>query len=174
MLAKLTPLQTLIVFLGCLVAIIVAHRLSPGAVALVASLSGTVVAALLRPPGAEPPAPPASPGGAAPPDPPPTVPEGRGAMRLGATGALALALLACTPGQRQAARSVVDAATVACLVANATLPDAEVRRVCGIVDALDGPLADILRSSRAQVAEARAGGELAGASRCAPSPGPRQ
>lgn len=172
MLAKLTPLQTLVVFLGCLVAIIVAHRLAPGAVALVASLSGTVVAALLRPPGAaEPPAPPASPGGGAPPDPPPTVPEGRGALRLGAAGALALALLACTPGQRQAARSVVDAATVACLVANATLPDAEVRRVCGIVDALDGPLADILRTSRAQVAEARAGGELAGASRCA---SPRQ
>lgn len=168
MLARLSPLQTLIVFLGCLAAIIVAHRLSPGAVALVASLSGTVVAALLRPPGAvEPPAPPAPPGGSgAPPDPPPTVPEGRGAMRVGASGALAYALLACTPGQRQAARSVVDAATVACLVANATLPDAEVRRVCGIVDALDGPLADILRSSRAQVAEARAGGELAGAARC--------
>lgn len=73
---------------------------------------------------------------------------------------------ACTPGQRQAARSVVDAATVACLVANAALPDAEVKRVCGIVDALDGPIADILRSSRAQVAEARAGGELAGAARC--------
>lgn len=79
---------------------------------------------------------------------------------------LGVASLACTPGQRQAARSVVDAATVACLIANATLPDAEVKRVCGIVDALDGPLKDILAAQRAKVAEARASGELAGTSRC--------
>jgi hypothetical protein len=84
-----------------------------------------------------------------------------------AAPALGVASLACTPGQRQAARTAVDAATVACLIANATLPDAEVARVCSIVDGLDGPLKELLRASRTKVAEARAGGELAGASRCA-------
>lgn len=79
---------------------------------------------------------------------------------------LAAALDACTPGQRQAARSVLDAATVACVVANATLTDAEVARVCGIVDRLDGPLRDVLQASREQVATARARGEIVGALRC--------
>lgn len=88
------------------------------------------------------------------------------ALCLSGAPLLIATVAACTPGQRQAARTVVDAATAACVIANAALPDAEVARVCGVVDGLDGPLKDLLRTSRAKIAEARAGGELAGASRC--------
>ena len=72
----------------------------------------------------------------------------------------------CTPWQRQAARSVVDASTVACMLANAALPDDKIRQVCGIVDALDGPLKDLLSAHRERVARAEAHGNFVGAMRC--------
>lgn len=65
---------------------------------------------------------------------------------------------ACTPGQRQAARTVLDAAQVACVIANAALSDADVARVCGIVDGLDDPLRKLLAAQREQVAAAEAHG----------------
>lgn len=78
----------------------------------------------------------------------------------------------CTPWQRQAARSVVDASTVACLLANAALPDDRIRQVCGIVDALDGPLKDLLSAHRERVARAEAHGNFVGAMRCQIERGP--
>lgn len=77
------------------------------------------------------------------------------------------AIEACTPGQRQAARTVLDAASVACVIANATLSDADVARVCGLVDGLDDPLRKLLASQREQVAAAELRGRaVAGAARC--------
>ena len=76
------------------------------------------------------------------------------------------AIEACTPGQRQAARTVVDAATVACLIANAALPDSEVARVCGIVDGIDDPIRRLLSVQREQVAAAEARGRFSGAVGC--------
>lgn len=75
-------------------------------------------------------------------------------------------LESCTPWQRQAARSMVDASTIACMLANASLPDDRIRQVCGIVDALDGPLKDLLSAHRERVAAAESRGRLVGAVTC--------
>ncbi len=81
-------------------------------------------------------------------------------------GALSVADMAgCTPGQRQGARTAIDALTAACIIANAALPDDRVKQVCGIVDAFDGPMKDLLKASREQVAKARAEGAGVGCSR---------
>lgn len=91
---------------------------------------------------------------------------------LGALSAITIAAFigaaieACTPGQRQAARTVLDAATVACVVANAALSDADVARVCGVVDGLDDPLRKLLAAQREQVAAAELRGRSAGSIGC--------
>lgn len=87
---------------------------------------------------------------------------------LGALTAITIAafigagLEACTLGQRQAARTVLDAASVACVIANAALSDADVARVCGLVDGLDDPLRKLLASQREQVAAAELRGRAHG------------
>jgi putative intracellular protease/amidase len=43
---------------------------------------------------------------------------------------------ACTPGQRQAAKTVLDLAQTLCIVAHAESDDATVAQVCGITEAL--------------------------------------
>ena len=88
------------------------------------------------------------------------------AKHVVAAMAFVVGFTACTPGQRQAARSVIDASTVACMLANAALPDDRIKDVCGIVDALDGPLKDLLQAHREQVARAEAHGNFVGAMRC--------
>lgn len=91
---------------------------------------------------------------------------------LGALTAITIAafigagLEACTLGQRQAAKTVLDAATVACLLANAALSDADVARVCGLVDGLDDPLRKLLSAQREQVAAAELRGRAHGAVGC--------
>ena len=77
-----------------------------------------------------------------------------------------IAFVACNPFQRQAARSVLDAANVACLLANAALSDADVAKVCRLVDGLDDPLRRLLATQREQVKAAEGRGRLAGSVGC--------
>lgn len=60
----------------------------------------------------------------------------------------------CVPF-KTVARSVLDVATATCIVANSDKPDSEVKAICGIVDALDEPMRELLKSSRDRVAQER-------------------
>lgn len=60
----------------------------------------------------------------------------------------------CVPF-KTVARGVLDVATATCLVANSDRSDADVARICGIVDALDEPMRELLKSSRERVAQER-------------------
>lgn len=62
---------------------------------------------------------------------------------------------ACTPFGRSVARTAIDVVAATCIVANSDKSDAEVKQICGIVDALDDPMKELLKSSREQVAIAR-------------------
>ncbi len=62
----------------------------------------------------------------------------------------------CTPFGKAFARGVLDVANATCIVANADRSDAEVRSICGIVDALDEPMRELLKASREKVAAERA------------------
>ena len=77
-----------------------------------------------------------------------------------------LAALACTPGQRQAARTVLDVVQVTCVIANQALGDAKVAEICDIAGPLIDPMRQILTSSRMASAQAVAGAQMAGG--CAP------
>ncbi len=66
-------------------------------------------------------------------------------------GAILAALLGaegCTPGARQDARTAIEVAKTACIVAHQFLPDTEVAKVCDVANPLFGPMQDILASSR--------------------------
>lgn len=76
--------------------------------------------------------------------------------------ALQASLDACTPGQRQAARTVIDVLQATCLVAHADLPDETAMKVCDVVDALAPEAKEMLKASREQTRLAR---ESAGCSR---------
>lgn len=80
-------------------------------------------------------------------------------------GILSLASNACIP-LKSVAKTVLDLSSTLCIVANADKPDAEVRTICGIVDALDGPMRDLLKTSREQAALHRSQGEFAGSRVC--------
>lgn len=69
-------------------------------------------------------------------------------------------LMACTPGQRGTAKSVLDLAQTLCIVAHQALPDTEVAKVCGIADPLFGPMKDVLSGSRTASAQAVAGARV--------------
>lgn len=77
-----------------------------------------------------------------------------------------VAVYACTPLTKSIARTAIDVAQATCIVANSDKSDAEVKTICGIVDALEGPMKDLLKSSREQARHAREQGEWAGAVRC--------
>ncbi len=84
-----------------------------------------------------------------------------------ATCAFGSSQQACTPGQRQDARTALDVSQIACIIANQTLDDARVPEVCNLVDALVDPMKRVLASARAetgkQVAAARVQEKAAGA-----------
>ena len=65
-----------------------------------------------------------------------------------------VSLSACTPGQRGAARSVLDVAQVACLVAHQELPDSAVADACAVTEPFFGPMREVLASSRKASAKA--------------------
>jgi uncharacterized protein with PhoU and TrkA domain len=78
-----------------------------------------------------------------------------------------LAMASLVAGCRMAhARFAIDIATAACIVANSSRADEDVAKICGIVDALDDPMRELLKASREQVAAAQAKGEVAGAVKC--------
>ncbi len=61
-------------------------------------------------------------------------------------------VLACTPGQKQDARTVIDLGKNACIIANQALPDEEIARICGIVGPLLDIMKDILSTARTETA----------------------
>lgn len=67
------------------------------------------------------------------------------------------AVTACTPGQIQAAKTALDVATVACVVANQALADADVAKVCNVANDLIPAMQQILSRSRTASAQAVAG-----------------
>ena len=78
---------------------------------------------------------------------------------------LLLAALACTPGQRQAARTALDIIQATCVIANQALGDEKVAEICGIAGPLIDPMKQILASSRTASAQAVAGAQMAGCAR---------
>lgn len=68
--------------------------------------------------------------------------------------ALLAAADACQPF-KTFARTAIDVVSATCIVANADKPDQEVKAICGIVDALDDPMRELLKTSREQAAIAR-------------------
>ncbi len=85
---------------------------------------------------------------------------------LAALAALVAVPVACTPGQRGDAASVLDVVKTACIIAHQVLPDTDVARVCGIAGPLLGPMRDILTSARTASAPAVAASRTAA---CAPA-----
>lgn len=66
--------------------------------------------------------------------------------------AVALAA-ACTPGQRQAARTVLDFAQTLCVVSHAASDDATVAQVCGITEALLPEMRKLVSAERTAAAQ---------------------
>jgi len=89
-----------------------------------------------------------------------TVSRSATGAKLAAASSLALAfglaVAACTPAQRQGARTVLDVAQVLCVIANQALPEGDVARVCGITGPLIGPMRDVLAGARTASARAAA------------------
>jgi hypothetical protein len=84
---------------------------------------------------------------------------------------ISLAAEACNPFGKAVARTALDVVTATCIVANADRPDAEVKAICGVVDAIDDPMRELLKTSREQTKLARSKAELASAARCSPDGG---
>ena len=61
----------------------------------------------------------------------------------------------CTPFGKAVARTVLDVSQSVCIVANSDKPDAEVKTICHVLDALDEPMRELLKSSRERVAQER-------------------
>ncbi len=93
----------------------------------------------------------------------PKAPVQRRALVLCAAAAVALAV-GCTPEQRGTARDALGFLQVACIVANAAMPDSKVAEVCGITGPFVGPMRDVLAGARRQAAVSR---ETAGSAACA-------
>ena len=60
----------------------------------------------------------------------------------------------CIPLKR-AANVALDISQAVCVVANSDRPDAEVKTICHVLDALDEPMRELLKSSRERVAQER-------------------
>lgn len=71
---------------------------------------------------------------------------------LGVLAFIVVAAAACTPGQRQVARTVLDIAQTLCIVAHAESDDATVAQVCGITEALLPDMRRIVSEQRAATA----------------------
>ena len=60
----------------------------------------------------------------------------------------------CVPF-KTVARGALDIANAVCITRESWRSDAEVKSICGIVDALDEPMRELLKSSRERVAQER-------------------
>lgn len=58
----------------------------------------------------------------------------------------------CTPFGKSVARTALDIANAVCITQNSDKSDAEVKAICGIVDAFDEPMRELLKASREKVA----------------------
>lgn len=63
----------------------------------------------------------------------------------------------CTPGQKQFARSALDVAQTACIIANATMSEEKVAEICAIEKAFYEPMRSLLASAKAAEAARPAG-----------------
>lgn len=79
---------------------------------------------------------------------PPWMNPGGPLLAITSLAALTLGLSSCTPGERQAARTALDVAEVACVLAHQELEDTEVASVCSIADPLFEPMRKILAEAR--------------------------
>ena len=71
----------------------------------------------------------------------------------------------CIP-LKSVAKGALDLGSTLCIVANADKNDAEVKAICGILDALEGPMHELLKTSREQASLHRSQGEFAGSRVC--------
>lgn len=144
---KSITLQQALVLIACLGAPIVAYKLlssveAAGATAMV----GMIVNFLL--------------GRSDPKDPPSEDPPAGGKLAavkgIGFTAALCLMLLpGCSLFTSQNAKTVLDVAQIACIIANAESTDATVAQVCSVADALLPDLQKILGEERKALAKAK-------------------
>lgn len=74
-----------------------------------------------------------------------------------------LACLACTPAEKQAAKTALDIANTICIVANAESSDANVQTVCGIEQTLMPDVKRLLDAHRKKMAATRCMGAVADA-----------
>lgn len=81
---------------------------------------------------------------------------------------------ACTPEQRQDARTVLDVTKGACIIASWMLPDDRVKAVCNVLDAEDEPMRRLLSSQRVEVAKVKVAAKAEAleetVGRCGPRP----
>lgn len=69
-------------------------------------------------------------------------------------GFVLIGVMACTPGQRQAASSALDVLETLCIISNQAMPDAKVAEICGITGPFIKPMQDILAGARHETAQA--------------------
>lgn len=55
---------------------------------------------------------------------------------------------ACTPEQRGDAKTALDVAQVACIIAHQEMPDSDIAKVCSITEAFLDPMRTLLVSAR--------------------------
>lgn len=85
-------------------------------------------------------------------------------------GSIGTGTNACTPAQREGAKSVVEAFDFACVVAHQILADSQVAEVCHVTDPYRDTMRQLLGSARAEtnkaVSAARAETMAAAAAKC--------
>ena len=96
--------------------------------------------------------------GDSPQPPPPPAPKPPGLKVIGFVGALCLLLPGCSLLTSQNAKTVLDIAQVACIIAHAESTDATVAQVCGVADTLIPDLQRILGEQRKALAKAKKDG----------------
>jgi hypothetical protein len=130
--AKATPYTVLALAIGALFAGFLFWRGAPDQVKLAGAIGGVLVAFL---------------GGLL------TGPDDSSGPKAGGAAAAVVGLVllaqqACTPAEKQAARTALEVTQVACIVANAALQDAEIATLCGIANDAIPAMQDLLASAR--------------------------
>lgn len=97
-------------------------------------------------------------------------------MKLSLAHLLPFAILAssaCTPGEREGARTAIDVVQATCIALNSALPDNEIARICHVTTPFLGPMRELLAGSREASARAVSAAHQAGACGGAPDGGAR-
>ncbi len=137
--------QQIAVLVVCLAAAFAAHMWLGLSAGMAAGLVTSLIAFMM--------------GRGEPPQDPPAAPKPPGAKVIGFTGALmlvaAVALPGCSLFTSQNAKTVLDVAQVACIIAHAESQDATVAQICGVADNLIPDLQKILGEQRKALAAAK-------------------